>query len=197
MVFCGIFVIYCIYNQKLQNMKSLIVFLPFLFLSFNLKNKSQVRYDCSLIKEKEIPYLKNKKLDWNCFNKRQKSNQIAAITESGISYFVDIDDGIVKVSVVCFFSKNGSYFTDGNNKPNILNHEQRHFDLSYIYTLEFMRRLESENSLNLDRIDYIYNEVANELDVIQRKYDFETKNSRDTEIQNRWDNIIENKLQKI
>lgn len=171
--------------------------MPFIFLSFNVKNKIQVIYDYSLIKEKEIPYIKNKKLDWNYFYKRQKSNQIAAITESGISYFVDIDDGNIKVNVICFFSKNGSYFTEGNNKPNILNHEQRHFDLSYIYTLEFMRRLKNEDDLNLNKIDYIYNEVANELDVIQRKYDFETKNSRDTEIQNRWDNIIENKLQKI
>ena len=178
-------------------MKYFIIFLSLTLLSFTFKKENIIKYDLNLIDNNQIAYNKFKKMDWTFFEKRQKSNQIAAITESGITYSVEIYGEKVKVNVVCFLNKNGSYFTDGNNKPHILNHEQRHFDLSYIYTIRFMRQLQNQEDLTLDKIDYIYNVVSGELSEIENKYDLETKNSRDFDVQNKWNNFIDNELQKL
>src|SRR5205085_4349504 len=82
-----------------------------------------------------------------------------------------------------------SWVKTNNKTKYILNHEQRHFDLAYIYTLRFISRLQKANYTNTNYasvIEKIYNETATEMAQMQNEYDGQTDHSRKPDKQAEW-----------
>ena len=93
--------------------------------------------------------------------------------------------------------KNNSNVVKESKTDYILNHEQRHFDLSFIYAMKFVDELKKQPTLTLDDIDIIYNKIFNEWTTCQNQYDMETKNSVNKEMQTIWDEKISGQLNKL
>ena len=115
-----------------------------------------------LSKEKiHISYDLNKKLTWKDYKLFNGKRREAAFTATEISYKVEQKDDEMNVNVTCVFDKNKSNVVSKYMNDYILNHEQRHFDLSFIYAMKFVDELKKQPTLTLDDIDIIYNKIFN------------------------------------
>ena len=92
---------------------------------------------------------------------------------------------------------------EGKNKT-ILNHEQRHFDLSYISCIQFIQKVK-QAKFNNDNIKSLLNSMYDEsieaLRIMQQQYDDETNNGTLSNQQEQWNQKIDellnaNKLQQ-
>jgi len=163
-------------------------------LSFTFNSYDKINYDQSLKESYQISYNRTKKLKWADFKKVNNNSKTAALTSSGITYITNQYKNYNEVLVSCVFDKNESYCNGNNNTDYILNHEQKHFDITYIFCNKFINRLKEQNNLNGDKILFIYNQIINEWEEYQKKYDLETNNSINKVEQERWNKIVELQL---
>jgi hypothetical protein len=162
--------------------------------SFTLNSNNKIKYD-NLIKESyEIAYNPNIKLKWTDFKKINNKKMSAALSTTAITYTISKINKAYEVSVLCVLDKNESYYNGNSNTDYILNHEQRHFDITYIYTCKFINRLKAEPNLNGNTALFIYNQILSEWNSFQDKYDLETNNSINKVEQEKWDKIIDSQL---
>lgn len=150
-------------------------------------------------------YYGTKKVNWLDFKgKPDYTVDFEALTSSeiGMNYQLDQtnNDYVLNINVYCDFSKPNSFVKPKGKTVYSLNHEQHHFDLTYIYTKKFIDRLKSA-SFTADNYETlmngIYNEVVYELSQEQIKYDTETKHSTIVEKQEEWNKKIESELEVL
>lgn len=145
----------------------------------------------------KIYYSKERKLRWSDFKKTNKPGDVAAETVSEISYEFSSFKGKVEIGVICAFHKNLSYCNRGNNTDYILNHEQRHFDISYLFSIYLKKRFASDKDLNIERANDIYNKTISDWNKFQELYDSETNHSRNKASQEIWDRHIDKLLNEL
>ena len=152
-----------------------------------------------------IYYNSARKLAWPDFKGKPGDPADAlAITSSGFGYLAtmryyngktDID-----VNVYCYFSKQNSWVRQGRESEYALNHEQHHFDVTYIVTNLFINKLKAatvtRNNYG-DVIEKMYNESCRELEKMQNNYDGQTKNGQLRNIQAEWNEKITNQLKEL
>lgn len=145
-----------------------------------------------------IYYTPDYKLDWDDFRGRPDNNSVAlAITSSGFGFTAGIQSrggkGTLNINVYCYFSKNRSWVKEDKASPYALNHEQHHFDVTYIASARFVEKLRqakfSFTNYN-ELLNTLYQESTDELEQMQNDYDGQTKNGRLVNIQNQWNNKI-------
>lgn len=145
-----------------------------------------------------IYYSTANKLEWGDFKGRPDNNSIAlAITSSGFGFSAGIQTrngkGTLNINVYCYFNKNKSWVKQDKASDYALNHEQHHFDVSYIATVRFFERLKTAKftfaNYN-DLLNNIYQESTNELENLQNDYDGQTKNGRLEHVQKQWNGKI-------
>jgi hypothetical protein len=151
-------------------------------------------------KSDTIYYSANKKLTWADFKgKPDPQSNATAITSSGFGYLASMvsvnGKTDISVTVYCYFSKPKSWVKTTSNYA--LNHEQHHFDVTYIVTNLFIKKLQAakftrKNYDNL--VEKIYNESCRQLEQMQNDYDGQTSNGRLKNMQLEWNNKIENEL---
>ncbi len=149
-----------------------------------------------------IYYTNTKKLIWPDFKGSvDKKSDATAITSSGFGYNAGVKykNGIadIDITVYCYFSKPGSWVIKGKETDYALNHEQHHFDVSYIVTNNFINKLKAakftfKNYNTL--LDKIYLETRQELEKMQNEYDGQTRNGRVPAAQAEWNSKIEKQL---
>jgi hypothetical protein len=103
------------------------------------------------------------------------------------------------IAVNCNFSKKDSWVKSGNKTDYILNHEQKHFDIAYLHTIYFIKKLKAATYTNdtyVAVIEKIYQEAATSMGTMQNQYDAETSHSRQTREQAAWDVKITELLDK-
>jgi len=137
---------------------------------------------------KEIPY---GRLKWTDFKVKNVTDNTAAESVTSIGY---IYDGYSTVTVFCNFDKEESFVKSKIKNDHILNHEQRHFDLTYIFAIRFISELKQQPVLNESVVEQIYNSNIVEKDRVQDMYDRQTKHSEDINMQLIWDKKIDNLL---
>lgn len=140
------------------------------------------------------------KLEWQDFkgNADNKSRALA-ITSSGFGFSAGIQyrngKGTLSINVYCYFSKYNSWVKEESDYA--LNHEQHHFDVSYIATCRFFEKLKTAKftlaNYN-DMLSNIYNESTADLERLQNEYDGQTKNGQLKNIQAEWNRKIEKML---
>lgn len=150
-------------------------------------------------------YYGTKKVSWLDFKGNPDYTvDFEALTSSeiGMNYTLDQTNNyyILNINVYCDFSKPQSYVKPNKKTAYILNHEQHHFDLTYIYTKKFIERLKSA-SLTPDNYESlmngIYNEIVFELGKEQELYDKETHHSEIVGKQGEWNKKIESQLASL
>jgi len=152
-----------------------------------------------------IFYRPDNKLAWNDFQGRPDNRSIAAaITSSGFGYSCSMratnNRGGLNISVYCFYDKDKSWVKRNLANEYALNHEQHHFDITYIATCIFIRKLKAAkftfDNYN-ELLDKIYNESYDELESMQNQYDNETMNGRLKNVQAEWNNKIDLQLSSM
>lgn len=180
-------------------MKNSILLLSVFLFSFTSPNKKTINYGIRNHSSiSELPYSRGMKLKWSHFNKsyKQSRNEIA-VSYTGIIYSYDSSFEGVKVNVYASFNKKQSYFLIGNNNDRVLNHEQRHFDITYLYSLRLIKRLNLVDNLSESECDSIYEQIDSELESCQKLYDNETRHSNQMDKQLYWDNLISSQIDQL
>ena len=152
-----------------------------------------------------IYYLPSRKLNWNDFRGRPDARSIAAaITTSGFGYSLAMRsmNGIstVNISVFCFYNKTRSWVKPGMQSEYALQHEQHHFDITYIGACLFIKKLRAagftlQNYAKL--IENINAECNGAMEKVQNEYDGQTRNGQLKNIQAIWNKKIEGQLAAI
>ena len=149
-----------------------------------------------------ISYTAERKLTWDDFKgKPDESINAAAITMSGFGFKLLFSssgsNATLGISVYCNFSKKESWVKAGKKTVYILIHEQHHFDIAFISTMQFIQKLRTANFTTSDynkEIEKIYKESELAMSKMQNEYDKDTKNSQLTDKQEEWNRKIEDQL---
>jgi hypothetical protein len=152
-----------------------------------------------------IYYNANKKLVWADFKGiPAPPSPVAAITSSGFGYKAGMHStngkGEINVSVYCYFSKPNSWVRKGKTTAYILNHEQHHFDATYICTKRFIEKIRNANLTTTNMNDVLaklYKECSAEMRKMQADYDGETMNGQLKDKQEKWNSFFDNALLTI
>ena len=160
------------------------ILFPVLFLnhSYN-ENPSEIKWTAS-------------KLSISDFKQKPPgSSAFAALTTSSIHMNTNIDEnGKFTFTVYCGFIPNQSWMKVKTDY--ILNHEQKHFDLSEVFTRKLKHDLDSlpANS-NFKLIPQkLFTIENNACQLLQKKYDDETNHSVDATMQAIWNERIDSLL---
>lgn len=152
-----------------------------------------------------IYYSSLQKLTWSDFKgKPEQGSDATAVTSSGFGYTsgAKYRDGKVDIfiTVFCYFSKKGSWVIKGKESDYALNHEQHHFDVTWIVANTFVQKLKAArftwNNYN-HLLDEIYAGSMKQLEAMQNDYDGETRNGRLHNVQAKWNTKIDGQLKKI
>ncbi len=153
-----------------------------------------------------IYYNAGNKLEWKNFQCQPPTDnsRVAAITMSGFGYSANLKSqgskGQLNIQVYCFFNKNRSWVKPGKTTSYILNHEQHHFDISYIAATIFMDKIQAailtKNDYN-SLLPRIYDECIEIMNKMQDDYDGQTKNGQESAIQDKWNKFINDKISLI
>ncbi|MBC7936240.1 MAG: hypothetical protein H7Y86_12895 [Rhizobacter sp.] len=145
-----------------------------------------------------IYYTSAQTLSWNDFKGRPDNNSpAAAMTASGFGYKADFksvgNSSQLNIAVYCYFSKKNSWVKPGKNTAYILNHEQHHFNISFISADLFLGKLKSAG---LTKANYntllpkLYNECVTLMNKMQNEYDGQTKNGQLKDVQDQWNEFV-------
>lgn len=184
-------------------------FLLFIFLM--VKSEAQVTVTVKWlphvppVNSDTIYYNASRKLTWPDFKGTPgKPADALAITSSGLGYVATMQSlngkTAIDINVYCYFSKQSSWVRPGKESDYALNHEQHHFDITYIITSLFIQKLKqakfTRNNYGSE-VEKIYKESCQELEKMQNDYDGQTKNGQLKNIQAAWNDVISKQLEAL
>lgn len=149
-----------------------------------------------------IIYNPNQKLSIEDFKGKPDAGMDAvAITSSGFmfkaGYHSSNGKATLSVAVYCSFSTQQSWMKEKGKNPYILAHEQHHFDISYLNTLLFIKKVKQAKFKQEEysqQLKDIYKEVVEGMRNMQQQYDEETGNGINTVKQEEWNKKISEKV---
>ena len=149
----------------------------------------------------KILWTEKQKLTWDDFlGSSANESKTSATTSSGISYTPIIKADSLTLLVECYFEKKESFVKPECLTAHILNHEQKHFDMTEIFARKlrksFLEYKFNRRTLKVD-LTNMFNKILDELDTKQDLYDAETWHSKEKEEQLRWDKKIQNELKSL
>ncbi|HMB99642.1 MAG TPA: hypothetical protein VKN14_01255 [Flavobacteriaceae bacterium] len=147
----------------------------------------------------------NYRLTWQDFKANpNKEVDAVALTVSGITFRYSLsqknnEDFAYRVIVEAHFYPEKSWYKSEASNDHILLHEQLHFDLTELYARKLRKRISETKFTKQIRseLNRLNNEINDELDVTQNKYDLETNHSINTEAQKHWQDYIIKELEKL
>ena len=156
----------------------------------------------------EFHWAEHSKLSWDDFRGGIGSDEdeVAAATHCGIGFKTTMPgsaDDRPGIEVYNLFYANKSWVKPDAKLPEILIHEQGHFDLCEIYTRKLRARLskyapaanrKAFTSEMKNAMVAIYNEVSNEYEARQQAYELETTHGTDQAAQKKWIDTIAREL---
>jgi hypothetical protein len=128
----------------------------------------------------------------------------AAITSSGFAFNAGMKTNktgtTVQLQVYCTFNKKMSWMKPAGKTAYILQHEQHHFDISYISAMQFLKAVQAQEfdakTLN-QQLTALYNKATSELQSLQSAYDAETIHGINEQLQAAWSQKIKKLLAGI
>ena len=106
-------------------------------------------------------------------------------------------NGKIKIEIYPMFSKNESWIRENQKTKELLNHEQRHFDIAKIYSNKLQKiinkRIKNIKDYN-ENFQNLYDEIYNEYFDYQTKYEEITDRGLNFESQKLIDKEIDEKL---
>jgi FtsZ-binding cell division protein ZapB len=149
-----------------------------------------------IIPSKYILWEKNRKLTYKDFKGVSNSSEAhAGNTDCEFSYTCKYEKKELKLSSKVLFDTENSWLK--YNDVSLLSHEQVHFDIAEVHIRLFRQRCNNfrftKNEFKT-QVDSIFNLTDADCDVLQQKYDLETKNGILKSKQKIWQTKIANKL---
>ena len=132
------------------------------------------------------------------------NSSAVAITSSGFAFKAGFKNAGGKATLIikiyCSLNKQMSWMKPAGKNEYILQHEQQHFNISYLGAMEFMQQLNAaiftiDNYNKL--IEKLYNQSSKNLEELQQAYDGETHNGIIKEKQKYWNEKINKRLSTI
>ncbi len=129
------------------------------------------------------------------------NSSAVAITSSGFAFKAGFKNAEGKatliIKVYCSLNKQMSWMKPAGKNEYILQHEQQHFNISYLGAIEFMQQLKAaiftiDNYNKL--IEKLYNQSAKNMEDLQQAYDGETHNGIIKDRQHYWNEKINKRL---
>jgi hypothetical protein len=182
-----------------------------LFSSFSFLGRAQFTTNIYWTEQSSIPaseviyYSKTRPLGWKDFRGNpDAASPASAMTASGFGYKADYNNvgpkTTINISIYCYFNKKNSWVKPGRTTEYILNHEQQHFDISFIAASLFFEKLKT-TSLNKSNYNLVlpnlYKECCTIMNKMQDEYDGQTKNGQLKDEQERWNNFLRNKIKVV
>ena len=171
-------------------MKGLPILLVFLLAPFLLPAQREG--------EELMAWSASRKLSWADYKAEPNpDSDAAATTATYLIFSYSIRDDLPSYSIESKFSKTRSW---GLHKTAyILSHEQGHFDLAEVYARKLYKKVQEyrfhQKNYRKD-LQKIYQEVLDEKEEMQNKYDRETNHSINREKQAEWLKKIEKMLKE-
>lgn len=148
----------------------------------------------------EINWSADRKLCWEDFKGEADSTRdYAAYTSYTISSSYTQKSDTLTILLSNTFVPNLSWVKANKQTPDLLAHEQLHFDIAELYarkTRKEFSQLSSKTNLE-SQWKKIYNKYQSELDKEQNRYDKETDYSRNVLNQKKWNNSIKKRLDSL
>lgn len=141
-------------------------------------------------------------LSWEDFKGQPERNSRGevAVTLSGIRFNYEAKGNQIQIRVVSYFDKNNSWGKMELVNPEILVHEQKHFDITEWYARKLRSILKSKPSDEKKPDKYAqkyYHKMTAECFETQKQYDRETNYSRNTIRQLEWNKRIADTLKSF
>lgn len=152
-----------------------------------------------------VYYQPGKPLEWADFQGvPEQTGNTAALTTSGFGYRMSMGytgtRGTIKIFVYCYFDKMKSWVKPDKMNDYVLNHEQMHFDISYLAANRFMQSLKKINFTreNLSsQLQEAYDASSHWMEEQQHAYDRQTRNGISKSDQESWSKLITRQLRAI
>ena len=149
-----------------------------------------------------IYYDADRKLTWADFIGRpDAASPAGAITESGFGYRLTMKSfnrrTSINITVFCYFNKNKSWVKRKMRTAYALEHEQHHYDITYINTCLFIQKLKEAKLTKSNfssLVEKIHDECFGALNKMQDDYDGQTSNGRIEGMQFAWNKKIDAQL---
>jgi hypothetical protein len=148
-------------------------------------------------------YYQQRKVTWADFKGPVRANNsygAAIFTSFGIETKLYTENSQISMEITpkIYMDKNMSWVRPGNKTAYALAHEQLHFDIAYVLTLEFLNKIrtfqaKTEKDL-LSLVNFEYLEFYKKLNKIQEQYDKETDHSLEKEQQYEWQKKIQKNI---
>ncbi len=125
-----------------------------------------------------------------------QSSSFSALTQSGFSYtwHRQVTDGVAKYtfSVSSFMDRSKSWTKPGKQSPELLRHEQKHFDISEFFARKLLEALNTHTYTDGYRteIEGLYLQLTLARKQMQDKYDEQTNHSMNKADQAIWESYI-------
>ncbi|MBS1927607.1 MAG: hypothetical protein IT254_07285 [Chitinophagaceae bacterium] len=186
----------------------LVLFFTFFVFQVHAQLETQVQWsvDSKMPANDVIYYKADQILAWDDFRGvvPERTGAVAAVTMSGFGYHASSKfsgrSGMVAIGVYCYFDKTKSWVKPGRTTEYILQHEQLHFDISYLAANIFIQELRlaelTPGNMNAE-ISRIYKSCTDLMDRMQDDYDRDTQNGQDVSQQKKWVTSIKRKLAEI
>ncbi len=156
-------------------MKLIFIFLVSLFASENISSSAD-----------DIRWQPERKLTYQDFRGAVPgSTPWAATTNSSILFgYETVNEKITRVSVYASFIPKKSWMK--KKLPEVLGHEQLHFDITEIFARRFYHQVMKENSADKDFLDSLFKSVNLDCSNLQQQYDDETNHGIIEDVQAKW-----------
>ncbi len=151
-----------------------------------------------------IYWSSSRKLSWADFQGTPVNNNYAALSNCAFSQSVEPhkeqNAGVIYIFIRAALLKKGSWVQKDKANPEILNHEQIHFDIAE-WQVRKLRKAISDAKLNLQNYEEIINRLTanawEEYSRTQSDYDAETEHGTIEKEQIKWNKLLDEKLSEF
>lgn len=183
-------------NLKMAMTKLLLLF-PFLF--FNVITLNLLPEGKPLPTGPAIDWRPDRLLRWSDFQSKHKTASGFAVATSACGFGYDgiIQGNDIRINVYVRFYCNESWYHKDYRIGEVLKHEQLHFDICELYGRLFYKKvlsLRKRGKLDERTLKKTLDQLRDEYDATQDRYDAETNNSTNRAKQREWEQRIRNAL---
>lgn len=150
----------------------------------------------------QIDWKENQLLSWEDFKGTiSKSSPYDAYTMSGVSTEYSGEGNEMKVNIRAVFNQKDSKKKKGMDSAYLLNHEQRHFDITEVFARRLRKTVSEITFSSYKQIDNemtaVIRKNVREWNKIQNTYDKETQHSKNKTKQAEWNQKIDDWLNEL
>lgn len=122
-----------------------------------------------------------------------RADMSAALTASGFGYGISVSsangESSIEIEVYCYFSRDQSWMKPAYKTDYILNHEQRHLDITYSFARQFyseLMKLRLVPATAASSVKNLYEVFNKRLSDLQHNYDNATVHGINKAVQDEW-----------